>query len=43
MLLDKFNDMFEICDAGCFGTVVSRGYKVIDGDFILVEERMDVL
>jgi hypothetical protein len=43
MLLNKFNDVFEVCDAGCFGAVVSRGYKVIDGNFVIVEEGMDVL
>jgi hypothetical protein len=43
MLFDKFNDVFEVRDAGGFSAVVSRGYKVIDGNFVLVEEWMDVL
>jgi len=43
MLFNKFNDVFEVCDAGGFSAVVCRGYKVIDGNFVLVEERMDVL
>jgi hypothetical protein len=43
MLFDKFNEVFEVCNAGCFGAVVSRGYEVVDGNFVIVEEGMDML
>ena len=43
MLFDKFDHLSEICDAGCLCAIMSRGYKVIDGEFIIVKERMDVL
>ena len=43
MLLDQLDCLFEILDACCLCTVVRRGYEVIDGELIVVKERVDML
>ena len=34
--------MFEVCKTSVFCTVMSRGYKLVNGQFVLCEEGVDV-
>jgi hypothetical protein len=43
MLFDELDGMLEVGHACSFGTVVSGGYEVVDGEFILVEEGVNML
>lgn len=36
MLLNEFDGLFEVCDACSFGSVMGRGYEVVDSEFIVV-------
>lgn len=43
MLFNELDGMLEVGHTGSFGTVVGGGYKVVDGEFVLVEEGVDML
>lgn len=43
MGLDQLDGLFEVCDSGRFSTVMSTRDEVVDGDFVGLKERVDVL
>lgn len=42
MLFYEFDHVFEIGYSCCFGAVVGAGDEVVDCDFVIVKEGMDV-
>jgi hypothetical protein len=42
MLFDELDRLFEVCNAGRFGALMSGRYKVVDCMLVIVEEGMNV-
>ena len=43
MLLDHFYGVFKINQTSLFRAIMSRGYEIVDGELVVMEEWMDML